>query len=431
MAAPVVEEPPPARVHYIEVPVSIQTGVDPQFPALPTRLEAFEPEDDPDFIRRMNSIREYTETVDSLEEIGGAWDSGLTEQLASIGDLEQQQGNHLGAIESFDRAVHINRISNGLHTLDQIPLIEEMIESYSALGDWENADLYNNYLFFVQQKAYGSDDPRIIPVLAPLASWNMQAFSIGYGDALGVRLSSAQLLFSAAVRMVVVHFGRDDERFTRYLRNLAISAYQVSRYPYYAGDVSRPEHRNGQETLRKKLNERRGILPQGYTIGVAALRDIVSYESAKPDNAHAAAEAITHLADWFLLFDRKRMADEFYLAAWEMLANEENSEELIQKLFGQVVVLPTFLEEPRNLEMSSSEGTSRTTLSHGYADISLDVTESGRPRNIQMLTEQTIENRDRLSQIVREVRATTFRPMLVEGKLERSTGQLFRYRYWY
>jgi tetratricopeptide (TPR) repeat protein len=379
----------------------------------------------------MNSIREYSENVDSLEEFGGAWDSGLTEQLASIGSLEQQQGNHIGAIEAFDRAIHINRISDGLHTLDQIPMVEEMVESYLALGDWENTELYNNYLFFVQQKVYGTNDPRIIPVLDRLASWNMQAFNIGYGAALGVRLSSAQMLFSVAVRMVVEHFGRDDERFIRYLRNLAISAYQVARYPQYKMEVDRPEYRNGQQVLRQKLNERMSILPQGYNMGLAALQDILSYQSKKPDNAYAMAEAITHLADWFLMFGRRRTADDFYLQAWELLAAEENSDELIQKLFGQVVVLPAFITEPRNLKMNRAAAKSRNTLNYAYADISLDVTEAGRPRNIEVLSEETEENAYRLSQLRREVRASTFRPMLVEGKLERTNGQVFRYRYWY
>ena len=146
------KEPVPANVHYIEVPAPIHPGIDPQFPELPPKVEEFDPEDDPDFIRRMNSIREYSENVDSLEGFGGAWDSGLSEQLASIGDLEQQQGNHIGAIEAFDRAVHINRISNGLHALDQIPMVEEMVESYLALGDWENTDLYNNYLFLCNRR---------------------------------------------------------------------------------------------------------------------------------------------------------------------------------------------------------------------------------------------------------------------------------------
>ena len=184
-------------------------------------------------------------------------------------------------------------------------------------------------------------------------------------------------------------------------------------------------------SVAQKINERKSIFPQGYNIGVVALQNIISYQSTKPYNTYEIAEAITHLADWFLMFDRRRTADDFYLQAWELLASEENGDELIKKLFGQVVLLPTFAEDPRNLKMSAGDAKSRNTLSHAYADISLDVTEAGRPRNIEVLSEETEENAYRLSQLRREVRASTFRPMLVGGKLERTNGQVFRYRYWY
>ncbi len=425
------EPSPVLRIRYLEVPVAVEPGVDPQMPALPEPEIELEPEDDPEFIRRMNSIREYTATVDSLEQAGGAWDAGLVEQLASIAELEQQQGNHPGAIQAFDRAIHINRISNGLHTLDQIPLVEGMIDSYLANGDWEQADLYNNYLFFVQQKAFGADDPRIIPVLDRLASWHMRAFNIGYGESLGVHLSSAQILFRAAVRMVGIHFGRQDERFERYLRNLAISGYQASRYPHYSVEVDRTEFRADQEILRDLVNEEGSVIPQGFGIGEAALRDIVLYYEESSEDPYTLAEVITHLADWYLLFDRRRLAQEYYTLAWELLAAEENGEELIQKLFGQVVPIPTYVNEPKNLAISSSISSTRESLEHDYADISVDVTASGSARNVQILSEETEENAEMLSRLRREVRVTKFRPLLEEGQLIRSSGHQFRYRYWY
>ncbi|MDD9889846.1 MAG: hypothetical protein OXU66_09490 [Gammaproteobacteria bacterium] len=425
------ESPSMLRIRYLEVPVAVEPGVDPQMPALPEPELDLEPEDDPEFIRRMSSIREYTATVESLEQAGGAWDAGLVEQLASIAELEQQQGNHPGAIQAYDRAIHINRISNGLHTLDQIPQVEGMIDSYLAIGNWEQADLYNNYLFFVQQKAFGADDPRIIPVLDRLASWHMRAFNIGYGESLGVRLSSAQMLFRAAVRMVGKHFGRQDERFERYLRNLAISGYQASRYPHYSLEVDRAEFRADQELLRDLLNEQGSVVPQGFGIGEAALRDIVAYYQENSEEPYDTAEVITHLADWYLLFDRRRLAQEYYTRAWEILAAEENGEELIQKLFGQVVPIPTYANEPKNLAIRSSLSRTRASLNYAYADILVDVTASGATRNIQILTEETAENAQMLSSLQREVRTTKFRPLLEEGQLVRSGGHQFRYRYWY
>ena len=430
-AAPESEQPQgPLRIRFMERPVAIEPEVDPQLPEIVSSDLAIDPEADPEFVRRMNSIREYSEIVESIEESGGVWASGLSEQLASIGELEQQQDNHPGAIAAFDRSIHISRISNGLHTLDQIPMLESMIDSYLVLGDWEQVDLYNNYLFFVQQKAYGSEDPRIIPVLDRLATWNMQAFNLGYGESLAVRLSSAQLLFRAAARLVGRHFGRDDERFVRYLRNLAISSYQVARYPEYRSEVDRPEFRGTQELLADRLNQGGSILPQGYGLGEAALRGIIEYYEQNSQDVYSIAEVITHLGDWHLLFDRRRSADFYYLRAWEMLAAEENAEELVQKLFGQVTLIPTYVQEPRNLNIHVNSA-SIETFNFDYADVELDVTALGQARSIEVLSEETQENKLMLSRLRREVRSSRFRPILEGGVPIRSGRHQFRYRYWY
>jgi len=165
--------------------------------------------------------------------------------------LQQQQFNHLGAIEAYRRAVQINRITLGLHTPDQIPLLENMIDSYVAIENWEQADLYSNYLFFIQHKAYGINDPRVIPAIERLALWNIRAFNMGYGDQLGTRLSTAQMLLSAGLRIVASHYGRQDERFLQYLRDLARSAYYVKTYPEYLVGMDQPEFRAKQENLRQ------------------------------------------------------------------------------------------------------------------------------------------------------------------------------------
>ena len=74
--------------------------------------------------------------------------------------------------------MHVSRVNTGLNTVDQIPIVQNMIDSHAALGQWAEVDLYQNYLFYIQQRTYGPNDPRIIPV-QQLGEWNMQAFGIG------------------------------------------------------------------------------------------------------------------------------------------------------------------------------------------------------------------------------------------------------------
>jgi tetratricopeptide (TPR) repeat protein len=417
-----------SRILYIDVPVPFRPGQDPEMP--PPIVPAL-PEEDAAFQRRAQEMQDYSAGIARTELQGGAWDQSLVEQLSALGGLQQQQGDHQTAIETLSRAMHVNRINAGLHTLDQVPVVEQMIDSYMALGDWENVDLYQNYLYFVQHKAFGGNDPRLIPVLHDLGQWNIEAFGIGFGEPLGVRLSRAQLLFGTAASMVGIHFGRNDERYVSYLRSLANSAYLVALHPDYMREIGRPEYRSQQDILWRQLNAPGRREPRGFQVGLDALQEIVDYYRDLGESRYALAEALVNLADWHLMFDRYRTAEEHYAQAWAILEESENSAELLAQLFGQVVPIPTFASLPNNLLIGSTASQERVALQQDYADVRLDLTDDGAPRNVEVISPETEANSQQLSRLRREVRLSVFRPQIVDGEMVASEGHLFRYRYWY
>lgn len=423
-------EPPPvqSQLLFVETPVPFEPELDPVLPVAPP---ATNPEDDPEFIARIDVINNYQTVVEDIELDGGAWDRGLVEELSALGVLQQQQGNHTEAIEIFDRAIHINRINSGLHTLEQIPLAERMIESHLALGNWEKADVYYDYLFYIQQRAYGPHDPRMIPVLDRLASWNIQAFNIGYGESLGFRLNTAQILLNAAATMVAMHFGENDERFISYRRNIANSAFLVSRHPELMAETQNLDYRNAEDVLLTRLDARDSIRPRGYQAGETALREIVQYYSRQEDKTYELAAALADLADWHLMFERRRAAEELYLEAWQVLEGSEHAEEWIQQLFGQVIPIPTFVDSVDSLLTQTITTSDGKAVTYDYADVVFDVTVSGVTRNIEILSEETAYNSAQFSRLQREIRNSYFRPRVVNGELQRTDRNYFRYRYWY
>ena len=427
---PSAEDSTRARMYYLERPVvvDVSSGSLPNYVPLPQGIETSEIglKSGAD----SETIQRYVLAIEMIENTGGVWDSQLVEQLSTLGNLQQQRLNHPAAIEAYRRAIQINRIAQGLHTPDQIPFLENMIDSLVAAEEWEQADLYSDYLFFIQHKAYGINDPRLIPALERLASWNIRAFNLGYGDHLGARLSNAQMLLSAGLRAVVAHYGRQDERFLQYLKELARSAYYVKMYPEYLAGLDQPEFRARQENLRQKLNSFT-IYPRSFSLGEAALKDIITYHIQENGSVFSIAEAITHLADWYLLFDRRSNAQSRYLQAWSLLSTEPDGDQLKEKLFGRVVLLPTFMEIPKNLEMRASIPKVRSNLTYSTADVSFSVSITGGVRDLNVLTEENDENANLLSRLRRSIRFSKFRPVIENGRPVHSAGHVFRYRYWY
>ncbi len=412
----------------VDRPVLVVEGID---PIISSDASLLDPALDPAFEQRTDSISQYNDTVVEIELDGGAWDDSLVEELSALGRLQQQQGDHLAAIETLDRAIHINRINSGLYTLEQVSVVEQLIQSYMALGDWERADIYNNYLFHVQQKAFGADDPRLIPVLDRLATWNMQAFNIGYGSLLGIRLRQSQIMFNAAARMVSIHFGESDERIVEYQRSIANSSYLIARNPDLMMEIARPEYRNMQQMLAEKLNQQRAVQPPGFRTGERALQEVIEFYREQGDDPYALAEAIAHLGDWYLMFDRRRGTLDSYRLAWEILQAQENGEELTERLFGSVTPLPAFTSSVQIPDAYYRTKDGSKALNFDYTDLTFDVTEKGLVRNVRSVSEETEANQAQLSKLRIWVRSNRFRPLIVDGVPQRSNENHFRYRYWY
>lgn len=416
------------RLLFVEEPVRFDPELDPVLPEVPPAIDR---ENDPEFLERSDAITNYQTAVEDIELNGGAWDRSLIEDLATLGVLQQQQGNHEDAIELFDRAIHVNRINSGLHTLDQIPFVEKLIDSHLALGDWNQADIYNDYLFYIQQRAYGPNDPRLIPVLDRLASWNIQAFNIGHGEHRGVRLTTAQILFNAAAKMVSVHFGEDDERVISYRRSLANSAFLVSVNAEVMAASQDIEYRSSADLLTSKLAAPTSQLPGSFRAGETALREIFQYYASRENSTYEQASALADLGDWYLIFQRRAEAENFYAQAWAILAGSERAEGWQQQLFGQVIPIPSFANSVESLFTPSIVTADGNSVHFDYADMVFDVSISGDPRNIEVLTEETPSNTGHLSRIQRVIRNSFFRPIVVNGELVHSEGNYFRYRYWY
>ena len=359
-------------------------------------------------------------------------DTSLIEQLSSLGSLQQQQGDYLAALETHERAVHVQRINGGLHTVDQVPLIEGMIDSYIAMGDWEQVDIYQKYLFYIQQKFYGNNDPRLITAIADLADWHIHAFTIQQGESLAVRLSSAQMLFNAAARMVDVHFGQSDPRYVEYLRGMARSAYLVAKNQDLLRELARAQFRVPQELLRDMLYWSYPIVPSGYRAGEEALLSILEFYRGEEGAAEQLAEATAQLADWYLLFNRRGQARNTYQEAWSVLDSEENAGESRQRLFGQVREIPVYAFDNREwLIENLGFMEDREEVNYDFIDVQVDVTAWGAVRNIETVSEQSSPTSSQHNWIRRSIRDSLFRPTLVNGAMVRSDGNHFRYRYWY
>ncbi len=381
---------------------------------------------------QMLNLQNLESTISAIELQGGPWDLSLTENLVTMAGVYEQLGAYDEATETYLRAMHISRVNRGLDSLEHVSMAERLVNVYLAQGDLASADKYQEYLYYTQSRAFGLEDPRIVPVLDRLASWKLKVFNAGFGEPLALQLVTALRLYQAASNVVNLNFGNGDERYVKYLRDTAGTAFLVSRYKGLIDETPVTEFRTIQEKYPEGYRDFNVAFIEGYEEGLEALQLIVDSFAGEQQQSVKYAQALIHLADWYLLFDRHRSAEAAYADAFQVLEELENGERLLGEAFGTVRALPAFSDEIESVFIKSNvEGREQVARASGFVDVKFDVTSYGTAVNLQVLTEENEVNTQVISTLRRKVRATTFRPVMENGELVRSEGHSFRYPFVY
>lgn len=370
-------------------------------------------------LRPSEAVDNYRARIEEMEAEQGAYGAGIDEQLLGLATALQKAGAHEEAIGEFRRAMLINRVNEGLYSLNQVPMIERMIDSQIALQQWEDADDNQQYLFWLHARNYGEKDPRMLPVINNLSRWHLQSYVEEKGATLFEHLISAANLYTLAVDIITQNFGANDLRLVEALRGLKATNYYLATYkgePQEAIVVNTSfGGGNGMDPQRSKLDHYR---MNSFSSGKNAIARIVDVYHKNPQSPPAAsAKAKVELGDWYMMFNKWHSARETYGEAYQALWDNGATNREIEDIFGRPAALPALpmLEEDRE------------ALAHSYVTVSYDVTAFGKARNIRILNarpESTVSIRSRVRNVLKRAK---FRPRFEDGEPVDTTGIVQRF----
>jgi tetratricopeptide (TPR) repeat protein len=163
---------------------------------------ALQAADDP-----QEDIGAVLQTVRELEAEYGAYDQRVGEQLLGLGVAYTGAGQHPEAIDALRRALQINRINEGLYSLNQLPIIDLIMENQRATRRWRDlADSYD-LLAWVCRRNYAPDDPRLLPILKRLRAWHINAYNLDTGRALTQHFNAALALYQQGIDIIMAQTG--------------------------------------------------------------------------------------------------------------------------------------------------------------------------------------------------------------------------------
>lgn len=416
--------------------------------------------------------------VQAILSRDGPHSADLLAPLMGLALFYQESDEHGLALVTIERALQIVRANNGLHALEQVPLIRQRIRSEEARGN--DAAVWELERELLALARWSRDDLRAVPVLREIADRQMQVLhrylsgesppqlflgcfyqewpsrdegSCKAGSRTTVvqsMLAEAQRNYAAAIA-VLLRNGRYDSPDLRELELTLLRGVDLMRVLNQGGRSSRPvpmlpEHSVGSflEPWRGRIEaivelarwkapsepstENRASrsptlrsveLLSPYRRGRQSLRRLYAYEAASRAPLRDQVDAAVPIADWDLLHSHNTAAVRGY-AMTLMELDKIGAAASIEQLFTPPtpVVLPAFQPNP----LAPDE----TRPATGHIDVAFEITKYGRPRWVRILDSVNAAE-GAADNLARLIGSNRFRPRLTDGHFADVTPVVFRY----
>ncbi|MEP1473152.1 MAG: hypothetical protein ABJK25_19400 [Halieaceae bacterium] len=363
----------------------------------------------------------YRSAIAEVESNEGAYAQALQEQLLSLGLSLQQQGRHEEAIAVLKRGVHLARINDGLYSIDQIPLLQTEIASHMASGQFLEADERQMYLYRVQQRSLDRGEIRA-QALMQQARWQRRAYDMGVGEQGFTRLLAMWDLYRLALNDVVAQEGDDSPSLLVPLDGMLQSQYLIAGYQ---AQSSGGGFDGDSLAVRQDQGRFNAYRSQSYKKGQAVIQAIYDIDQKNNgDDKIAAAEHLTMLGDWMLWHGERESAFSAYQDALMELAEAEDAQQEVDRLFGAPVALPS-LAGVRPLPQPIASEQADLLLEFGISNrgrvidlqrIEDDPDESTEDSESATNTEPVVDNEAVANRFMRKLRKTRFRPRFEDGE---------------
>lgn len=124
--------------------------------------------------------RELTARYNALQQLQtsvGIYDQSLIEANRDLARLLAEVGDHETAASIYGEALQLSRINNGLYSEEQLPLADAMIESRTALEQWQEVDNLQALKLHLGSRLYQPGSSDYLAVAIPYGRWKLQTIN--------------------------------------------------------------------------------------------------------------------------------------------------------------------------------------------------------------------------------------------------------------
>ncbi len=368
------------------------------------------------------AMKEYTDAepllsniVAELQQTKSRYDPALIQPLTMLGDALSGEAKYKEALQAYEKARYITRVTDGLHTVDQIDLVYREANMLASMGETAKANDRQEYAYETLLRNYGPFSPKLVPALFHLAMWYDRTTNV----------FAARGLYERAVEILARNNGATDPSLIPALRGLA-NTYREERFPPFQLPETQHVGALPPAALYGSQGDPMPIVNR-FGPGEAALLEVVKIISADPEATPlSVALAEIDLADWYLLFDKPSRATPVYVHARQIMRDRAAMDaEQIAVYFGQ----PTILYRPIPPDPPAPSEALRANPTQGHIELSYTVTNDGEVTDLKTLSSEPEGLMD--LKVRRGMRVARFRPRFDGDTPVDSPNQVYRRTFTY
>ena len=374
------------------------------------------------------NVRQIVERIDEEQAKNGPYSPELIDLFSALTSLYEAGGDHALETAAIERTLQLVRVTYGLHSLEQTPVIWRLIADEERKRNPAAAWALEQELLDLARR--NPDDVRTVRILHQIADRRM--------DILG-RYDEGKEFPPQIILGCYYHVGpalTADETKDCYAgnKNAARSALLDEAQGDYREAIRilvRHELYGSAELRELEMNLVRSSYQYGTPVtGAYSLRRLAAYAVATSEPRLNQIDALIQYADWNLMFGAPRPtyagrdvrdALDLYKNVYQQLENEGVDQALIEQIFSpeRPVVLPAFMPDPL-----ASPG---TPLSTRFIDVAFDVTRFGEAKRVEILDTTRHATKEAKQRLVQLIKRSTFRPRIIDGEFVDSSRFTVRY----
>ena len=298
-------------------------------------LSSAQQSDVTDSLQSLDSAQNVLAELESRYNIN---DPSLVEPLEQLANLYIELNEFEEAHVALDRATQITRMTEGLYSPRQLPLLQKKIDNYASRGDWDNVRNHSEHLLWLYREKTPVT-PELVAHLMDLTGVYLRGVAEDQPLQQGYHLLQALESNRLALLVAQSIWGEYDPRTVPVL-------YQLLKQ-YHLQTIA--VNRGGKTgyTLRELVPGSGWVFEKGlvrrtnHAIGVGILNQIGDvYAHIEPVDQEAIAMVDLYLADWEVLFTNREEAVVLYQEAYQGLLEAGVTRDQINEYLMTPEILP-------------------------------------------------------------------------------------------